>query len=137
MNTHYQFNDIELEKQFENCTLDPSLLSHEAHIRLAWIHIRKYGIDKAAQNIIRQIEKFANTVGAPEKFNKTVTIAAMKAVYHFMQVSEYTNYLDFISAFPRLKYDFKELLGLHYSIDIYNMPVAKTEFIEPDLLPFE
>jgi hypothetical protein len=40
---HFSLTDIEFENQFENGTLKPELFSHEAHVRLAWIHIKKYG----------------------------------------------------------------------------------------------
>ncbi|MGE5108664.1 MAG: hypothetical protein ACM3H8_14060 [Sphingobacteriales bacterium] len=137
METHYQLNDAEFEKQFEDCVLDPGLFSHEAHLRLAWIHLKKYGINKATQNICQQILKFASHLGQKDKFNKTLTVAAVKAVYHFMQRSKQNNFSAFINEFPRLKYNFKELLRFHYGIDIFNSERAKKEYIEPDLLPFD
>lgn len=38
MKTHHQLNDQQFEEQFQNCTFDPTLFTHEAHLRLAWIH---------------------------------------------------------------------------------------------------
>ena len=40
---HYQLSDEEFEQQFQNCLLSPVLFTHEAHLRLAFIHILKYG----------------------------------------------------------------------------------------------
>lgn len=134
---HLQLDDQEFEQQFRTCTLSPDLFNHEAHIRLAWIHLKKYGQEQAMQNIEDQLLYFVDNLGARDKFNKTLTIAAIKAVHHFMLKSEAVYFKDFIEEFPRLKYNFKELMSYHYRIDIFNSKKAKTKFLEPDLLPFD
>ena len=130
MKDHYQLTDEEFESQFSNCTLDSSIFNHEAHIRLAWIHINKYGIEQALINVDNQLYSYVCSLGAEDKYNKTVTIAAVKAVYHFMQKSNSNNFKDFILEHPRLKTNFKELLDKHYSIDIFNSDIAKSSFLE-------
>ena len=137
MQNHFFLEDSEFEKQFENCTLDSELFTHEAHIRLAWIHLRKYGEQQAILNICGQLISYTASVGANDKFNKTVTVAAIKAVHHFMQKSKADTFYDFIQEFPRLIYNFRELLAFHYQVDIYNSPQAKQEYLEPDLSPFD
>ena len=137
MEKHFQLSDAVFEWQFEEGRLDPSMFSHEAHIRLAWIHINNYGVDNACIHICRQIKNFALQLGLNEKFNKTVTIAAIKAVYHFMLKSKSDNFQDFIHEFPRLKNNFKELIDTHYGFDIFKSEKAKKEFLEPDKLPFD
>jgi len=136
MQNHLELVDNEFEAQFSNCSLDASLFNHEAHIRLAWIHITKYGVDQAISNVDAQLIKYVTSLGARDKYNKTVTIAAVKAVYHFIQKSESNSFKDFIKEFPRLKTNFKDLLSQHYSIDIFNLKNAKSSFLEPNLLPF-
>lgn len=137
MELHQEFNDLEFEKQFTSGDLNPTYFSHEAHIRLAWIYITKYGLDLACEYICTQIQYFASKHGDPEKFNKTLTIAAVKTVNHFVQKSTTNNFSDFIKEFPRLKYNFKELLDTHYSFDIFNSALAKRKYLEPDLLSFQ
>jgi len=136
MKNHYQLTEKEFESQFSNCTLDSSIFNHEAHIRLAWIHINKYGIEQALINVDSQLFSYVCSLDAEDKYNKTVTIAAVKAVYHFMQKSESNNFKDFILEHPRLKTNFKDLLSQHYSIDIFNSENTKSSFLEPNLLPF-
>jgi len=58
MENHNDLSDFEFEKQFENCELNPSMFSHEAHLRLVWIHIRNYGVEKALQNVPLQLQNF-------------------------------------------------------------------------------
>ncbi|TJY34087.1 hypothetical protein [Pontimicrobium aquaticum] len=136
MQNHLELVDNEFEAQFSNCTLDASLFNHEAHIRLAWIHVTKYGLNKALITIDSQLLSYVASLGVKDKYNKTVTIAAVKAVSHFISKSKSNNFKDFITEFPRLKTNFKELLAQHYSIDIFNSNIAKSSFLEPNLKPF-
>ena len=136
MEKHYQLTDQQFEQQFKNCTLDPSLFTHEAHLRLAWIHIKKYGEEQAIINVCEQIRRFAENAGAHNKYNETVTIAAIKAVHHFMKRSDTNSFTKLIEEFPGLKNNFKVVIGSHYSIDVFKSGEAKEKYMEPDLLPF-
>lgn len=133
---HWSLSDGEFESQFERYTLKPAMFSHEAHIRLAYIHIEKYGLEQAEINMCTQIQGFANSLGGGDKFNKTVTVAAVKTVNHFMEKASSTNFKDFINEFPRLITKFKDLLEQHYGYNIFSDEKAKKDYIEPDLLPF-
>ena len=137
MKTHYDFSDTAFEQAFQDRTLAPELFNHEAHLRLAWIHLTKYGEAKAIQNICAQLVAYVAALGAEDKYNKTLTIAAIKAVNHFIQKVPIDNFQDFIATHPRLKYNFKDLMSAHYGVDIYHSQLAKTTYLEPDLLPFE
>lgn len=137
MEQHFNLSDTEFNNQFTNCTLNPELFSHEAHLRLGWIHIKKLGIEKAKEIVQNQLKNFVAYVGAQGKYNKTVTIVAMKVINHFMKQSETDNFKDFIVENPQLKTNFKGLIESHYSFDIFTSEQAKTEFLEPDLLIFD
>ncbi len=136
MKTHQSLTDSEFEEQFSDGSLDPVLFTHEAHLRLAWIHISKYGTLQAQETICQQLVRFTENLGASEKFNKTLTIADIKAVDHFMIRSKTDSFTGLLEEFPRLKYRFKELMRAHYQVDIFTSEAAKKEFLEPDLLPF-
>jgi len=137
MEKHFDLTDSEFEKQFSNCTLDANLFSHEAHLRLAWIHIYNYGINKAVENITSQLKGFVDSLGAKDKYNETVTIAAVRAVHHFMLRSKTKDFQSFISENQRLRNSFKELLSHHYNTDIFKSEQARREYTEPELLPFD
>ncbi|UII77328.1 hypothetical protein LV716_06030 [Flagellimonas sp. HMM57] len=129
--------DLEFEQLFATSELPPALFTHEAHLRLAWIHVTKYGITAAVNNVTKQIRQFTRKHGALDKYNHTLTIAAVRAVYHFVLKSKSETFQDFIEEFPRLKFNFKELMVCHYGFDIYNSTLAKQEYLQPDLLPFD
>ena len=136
MENHYELSDEEFEHQFQHCLLDPAHFSHEAHLRLAWIHIRKYGIDQALINIEKQLRDFVSYAGASDKYHQTITIAAINAVNHFIIHSKTNDFAEFIQKNSNLKHNFKALINSHYSYDIFRSEKAKNVFIEPDLQPF-
>lgn len=137
MEQHFTLTDIQFEKLFQSCLLDPVIFTHEAHLRLAWIHIGKYGASIAIDNIRFQLKNFVDNLGARNKYNETVTIAAIKAVFHFMLKTKTNNFKDFITENPRLRNNFKELMAFHYHTDIFNSPTAKEKYLTPELLPFD
>jgi hypothetical protein len=117
--------------------MDPEVFTHEAHLRLAWIHISKYGTENALTNITSQLRTFVGFAGASHKYNQTLTVAAIKAVNHFFKKSRSNTFNDFIAEFPQLKNRFKELMQFHYTTDIFTSEKAKRELIEPDRAPFD
>ncbi len=137
MEQHFQLSDTEFEYQFDRCILSPTYFTHEAHLRLAWIMIKKYGMERAEKRIQIKLLQFVEAAGARDKYNTTLTLAAMKAVHHFMLKLNVNSFSDFINEFPRLKYNFKELMACHYGFDIYNSKKAKDHYLKPDLLPFD
>lgn len=137
MENHFRFSDEEFQHQFKTYTLNPEYFSHEAHIRLACIYISKHEISKALKTIEKQLMDYVAHLGEHDKFNKTLTLAATKAVYHFMLKSKSDNFKDFIAEFPQLKNSFRTLIDCHYGFDIFTSQKAKTKFLEPDLLPFD
>jgi hypothetical protein len=137
MQDHYQLTDAEFEIQFSNCTLDPQIFNHEAHLRLAWLQLHHHGFDAAIQNTCQLLKNYTASVGAPGKYNHTLTIAALQVVFHFMQKKEISGFREFIKTYPRLKTNFKELLGQHYSFNIFSSGAAKANYINPDLNPFD
>lgn len=136
MKNHLNLNDQQFEQQFRDGTFPPALFTHEAHLRLAWIHVHRYGVEQACLNVCDQIQSFDQLHGDGTKFHYTLTVAAVRTVNHFHQRSHSDNFVDFIREFPRLITNFKGLLDTHYSGFILRLQRAKLEYLEPDLLPF-
>ncbi|MGC4022786.1 MAG: hypothetical protein QM734_12980 [Cyclobacteriaceae bacterium] len=137
MESHYSLTDLEFEIQFSLASLNPKLFNHEAHLRLAWIHITKYGVGSAIENICSQLKYFTQSIGAADKYNETVTVAAVRAVDHFIRKSNHSTFQKFIEENSRLKTHFKDLISSHYRTDIFNSASAKKLFLEPELMPFD
>lgn len=137
MEAHYSLSDSEFVSQLETCSLDPTLFTHEAHLRLAWINIKNHGIEKAIELTQYQIVSYVEHLGAIDKYNTTLTVAATRAVYHFMLKAKASYFEEFILKAPRLKAEFKKLIESHYGFDIFNSKEAKEKYLEPDLSKFD
>lgn len=136
MEKHYRFTDQQFEERFSTCRFPGNDFTHEAHIRLAWIHLHRYGIQKAIEHVTHQIKAFSESLEVSENYHHTVTTAAVYAVAHFYTRSESSTFETFIEEFPQLKTNFRALLSSHYSYDVVKSDQAKKEYQEPDLVPF-
>ena len=137
MQRHRKISDRAFEINFKEGSFPAKDFTHEAHLRLAWIHIQQYGMAQAKEHIQTQLRHYVKCHKAESKYNHTVTIAAVLMVHSFMQQTDAETFLQFISEHPQLKSDFKGLLALHYSFDIFKSEKARNTYLEPDLLPFK
>jgi hypothetical protein len=113
-----EMNDAELLEQLENCTLSPSFFTHEVMLRLSWILIQKYGIKEAITKNCEIKENYFNKVIAGYKFNLPLTKAYTEILYFFMEKSSAKDLNKLLREFPRLRFNFKDLVKTHYGYDI-------------------
>lgn len=137
MERHYRFSDEVFERKFREGKFPSLYFSHEAHLRLAYIHLEKYGLAQSIDNMCKQIYDFAIKYGATMKFNATVTYASLQIMYHYMQKGVSDNFSELMKEFPFLLKDFKGEIKKHYSWDVFRSPEAKAKVLHPDLVPFE
>ena len=131
-----ELTDEQFAAAFADCSLPPELFNHEAHLRLAWIHLKASGRKEATDNVCTQIAAFARHYGAKDKYHHTLTVAAVNIVHHFMQKGKAANFTELLHEFPQLKTKFTILIGSHYSADILQSDRARAGYLAPDLLPF-
>lgn len=150
MEHHRTLSDRAFLEQFANQTLPPEWFSHEAHLRLAFLHIRNRGVEKAIDTVRTQLKAYVAHLGATDKYHETLTVAAVRAVYHFMRREGMTlpdsrlpdqstleDFLTLLHRHPRLRTSFRDLMFAHYRTDIFSSAFAKKEYLEPELLPFD
>jgi len=118
MNTYENLDENDLVNQIENCTLSPELFTHEAQLRLSWILINKYGLEIATLKNCKLKEQFYINALNSQKFNLPLTKAYTEILHFFMQKSATKDFDKLLREFPRLKYNFKELVKTHYGHDI-------------------
>lgn len=128
--------DEQFAFQFAEGSLPPELFTHEAHLRLAWVLLRKYDFEKAVTKICDQIARFDRLHGDGTKFHHTLTVAALRIVEHHRLKSAADSFPDFLNEFPRLKTDLKAMIDVHYSSELLKSPDAKVIDLPPDRLPF-
>lgn len=110
---HTKYGDSEFEERFFACDMAPELFTHEAHLRLGWLLIRRHGKDRAEELLCKGIERFDRVFGDGTKFDRTITIVSVRILAQFMEGSASDEFALFISEFPRLRTHFRELLDTH------------------------
>jgi hypothetical protein len=134
-------DDAELLRQFQDLTLSFAEWTHRAHVKVAYLHLRKYPFDEALSRICAGIRKYNAANNVPESettgYNQTTTcaffhlIAAIKNAYkktHPVKTAD-----EFCDMHPQLMS--KHVLRFFYSPQRRMHPDAKTKFVEPDLAP--
>lgn len=135
--SHIELTDEQFATAFADFSLTPELFNHKAHLRLAWVHLKASGLKAAIESVCTQIAAFASHHGAAGKYHHTLTVAAVRIVHHFEQKGGSLSFSGFIDAHPQLITDFKNLLNAHYSPEILTSETARSQYISPDLLPFD
>lgn len=105
--SHHELSDDDFEDQFQTAKLDAKLFTHEAHVRLAWIHAGKYGEVKAIENITTQLKNFVEMLGATDKYNEPLTIAAIKCVHALRLTGDHQTFRKFIQVNSQIMTNFK------------------------------
>lgn len=136
MERHWKISDTEFETKFTNNTFKPLWFTHEAHLRLAWIYITKYGKEIAFKKYSEQLKAFADKYNADGKYNATVTYASIEIMHKYIQNSNAYDFQDFIKEFSKLKTNFKEIITSFYSGNIFTSKEAKQQILQPDLKSF-
>lgn len=133
---HSEFSDEEFERAFREGTFPPEAFTHQAHLRLAWLHLKRYGKDRAVRQVCKQIRAFTIRNGAADKYHHTLTRAAVRLVWDCVQQSQAPDFKALLQAFPSLAGNFREMLLGHYSETRLFSDQARTEYLEPDLEGF-
>jgi len=109
---HQLLTDNQFEQKFKNGTLPPTLVKHEAHLRLAYIHITKYGFKKAISNLLQQMTNFDEKFGNIITQTKESIISLVKLVQNSISEHATLNFSELSVKFPSLKRHFLELLNI-------------------------
>ena len=126
--------DIEFASAFENCTLPEDQFRHRDHIRLAWVYLRDYGRERAAQRIAESMRRYAGFHGQPDRYHQTITMAWLEFVCAVRESRpESATFEDALGSWPKLLQ--KATLAEYYSSGRLGSDAARKEFVEPDLKP--
>lgn len=136
-NHHLEVSDEQFINDMEEGGFPPNLFTHEAHIRLAWLYLNQFEEKLAIEKTCQTIKNFDQLHGDGTKFHVTLTVASVKVVHHFIKKSKATSFIGFINENARLNKVFESLVKQHYGTNPLHIKNAKTEYIAPDLLPFD
>ena len=130
------YSDDEMIRLFREGLFPIGDFTHKAHLRLAWIYLRRFGLETAQREVCRQIREFTRIQGAQDKYHQTLTVAAIRIVQAHMAKQRGEGFEALLAEYPVLLGAFRELLGRHYSEGLLWSPQARLVYQEPDLEPF-
>lgn len=135
MSANTILSDEDFLSAFNDCSAPPSAFNHEGHVRIAWIHLQRYPLAQAIRLTCDGIERFANHLGAPDKYNRTLSEALMRIMASLGAADTRLSWDGYLSKNRELIEDAQQLLGRYYSNELLTSKAARTTFMQPDISP--
>ncbi len=125
-------NDQEFLHAFETAALDA--FPHRSHIRMAWLYLRRDGLEQGSRHIVEGIQKFAAALGASTKYHETITQFWALVVYAALQETPAEDDFErFVAVHPHLLNS--KLISDYYTPERLKSDTARYNWLEPDLKP--
>jgi hypothetical protein len=118
---------------FEGGRLRPSEFHHRDHVRLAWILVRRDGLERGGDRVAHGIRAFAARHGVADRYHETITRFWIRLVGHAVAVAPDAAFEDLVERFPILLD--ASAITRHWSRDALQRPEARAHWLEPDLAP--
>jgi hypothetical protein len=125
-------DDQKLRRDFENCSLDPSLFDHRNHLRLGWLYVRDFSPATAIEKFTDNLRRYTRHVGAEHKYNETISWFYMLMIAERQQLKPSTTFDAFVSLNPDLLAPDALLLKRAYRPETLDSEQARNMFILPD-----
>ena len=129
--TIQNIDDQTFIREFENQTLNPEYFDHLGHLRIAWLYLSRYSLNEANQRVCNGIKIYAESLGATDKFNLTITDALVKIMAQRMETGQ--GWEDFIRSNADLVENALSVLGNYYSEEVLFSEEAKRCVLEADV----
>jgi hypothetical protein len=124
--------DGEFLEAFEVGTLPKDDFTHAAHVRLAWICLRRDGFEEGSLRVVAGIRAFAALHGATGLYHETVTRAWL-ALVAAADTAGAASFDAFLAENPQLRA--RGVLERHYDPRTLVSDEARARFVAPDREP--
>ena len=104
---------------------------HRDHLRLAWIQIRRLGLERAPDAVAGAIRQFAVHHGNADRYHDTMTRFWVRVVGTGIDRHPTLPFDDLLTAVPHLLD--KNLPFLHWSRERMRSDEARRHWVEPDV----
>jgi hypothetical protein len=104
---------------------------HRDHLRLAWIQIRRLGVEQASDAVAGAIRQFADQHGHADRYHDTMTRFWVRVVGMGINRHPTLPFDDLLAAEPHLLD--KNLPDAHWSRERMASDDARRQWVEPDL----
>jgi len=119
--------------QIENLTLDKIYFDHVGHLRLAWLYLDDYEVDIAVHKACGTIKAYAESLGAKQKFNITITDALIRIIAKRRKGMLDKTWSNFLNSNRDLVEDAFSVLLQYYSKEQLLSEEARLSVVLPDI----
>jgi hypothetical protein len=104
---------------------------HRDHLRVAWIQVRRLGLEQASDAVAGAIRQFADHHGHADRYHETMTRFWVRVVGMGINRHPTLGFDDLLAAEPHLLD--KNLPYRHWSRERMGSDDARRQWVEPDL----
>lgn len=126
-----ELSDEEFVRQFEDCSLNPKYFNHIGHLRIAWIYLERLELERANRKVCSGIKKYAESLGAKDKFNLTITDALVKIMA--TRKRPFQGWNEFLSDNNDLVNNAIGILLEYFSEDLLFSESSRTSVVKGDI----
>ncbi len=131
-------SDEELLESFESCEIPHNEWTHQAHVRVAYLYLRRHGTHEGLSRIRSGIKALNAAHGTPDSlergYHETITVAFVRLISKALSEDDRcSTSAELCERHPELLS--KAILDRFYSQNRLISTEAKAGFVEPDLMP--
>jgi hypothetical protein len=127
--------DDEFLAAFEECRIPKELWTHEAHVRMAWLYLRRQPLVEVVPFVRRAIQRYNASLGNVEGYHETITMAYLILIKAGMDREPVETFAAFSGAHAALLDRKMSALFEHYSREVLFSREATRSFVAPDRAP--
>jgi hypothetical protein len=121
---------------FEQCRLPREAWTHAAHVRMAWLYLRRRPPEWVVPAVRERISRYNLSLGNTDGYHETITLAFLRLIGDRIDRDpEVDSFPEFASRNPDLLDRTLSALIVHYRKETLFSPEARTTFVEPDRSP--
>jgi hypothetical protein len=116
----------------EGATWPGEGFKHREHLRLAWLYLRRHGVEVGTERIGQTLRRYATALGSPGIYHETLTRAWGACVGGALrQTPGLEPFEAFLAAHPELLE--RDLLERYYRRETLDSEEARRSWVPPDV----
>ena len=120
---------------FERGNIDPSLFDHAAHVYVGWLYLQERELPEASAQFTVALRRLTRQLGVPGKYHETISCFFMIVIAERCRAAAASDWANFEAENTDLVNDAGTLLRQYYSSARLALPLAREQFLLPDLVP--
>jgi len=127
-------DDADFLARFEAATIPNSTFRHRDHLRMAWLYVRRDGRDMGTARIHAGLRHFAAAHGVAHAYHETLTGFWARLMAHLVEAFPADErFEDAVARYAG--FEDRRLAYQHWSSAVLDGPLARHQWVEPDLRP--